>query len=580
MGSYLLLILVMGVVMYGYLNHTLENYLVQGIHDDLLNQARLARMLVGDTNQKLQADAPRLAATIGKEIKARVTIIDLQGVVLGDSEVKQEELRELENHLGRPEIQEALHKGSGSSIRYSATLRMPMLYVAMQFRTSHGESALMRLALPLTALAKTKTTLHAILGVALTLAFFVALVLSYILSTVTSRSLRSMTAIAGQIGRGEIERRIPVTSRDELGELAGVMNEMTDRIEGQLERLATERNRLDTILRGMGEGLMVTDARGVITLINPAFRKLFALREEVEGRLLIDITRHPALNESFRLVFSTKSERLEEIHLPIEGEKVLLTHWVPLLEEGEVQGVVAVFHDISDLKQLEKIRRDFVANVSHELRTPVTVIKGYAETLLDGALTADTKKAARFVEIIHSHSERLAALITDLLALSELESGDFTLSLQPTSVHGAVNHASQLLEAKAGARGIAIDCSAVDQPVQVLADPGRLEQIIINLLDNAVKYTPDNGQIRVTAGEEKGMIVLAVSDNGVGIPSKDLPRIFERFYRVDSARSREQGGTGLGLSIVKHLVQLHGGSINVESEPGKGSVFTIKLKKA
>ncbi len=580
MASYLLILLLVGGVMYGYLNHTLENYMVQGIRDDLLNQVRLARIITADASKQLQNDAPRIVAIIGKEIKARVTIVNLQGVVLGDSEVRQEELKELENHLDRPEIQEAIQKGSGSSIRYSSTLRMPMLYVAQQFVTSHGEAAIIRFALPLNALAKTRASLHAILGASLVIALLISIILSYILSSVTSRSLRSMAAVAGQIGRGEFGRRIPVLNKDELGELATVMNDMTVRIEGQLERLAAEKNRLDTILRGMGEGLMVIDAKGVITLVNPAFRTLFALREEVEERPLIDITRHPALNDAFKLVLATKNERLEEILLPLDEQKILLTHWVPLLDSGEVQGVVAVFHDISELKRLEKIRRDFVANVSHELRTPVTVIKGYAETLLSGALFSEPDKAGRFVEIIHSHSERLASLISDLLALSELESGDLALELAPVSINSAINRARLLLEPKARGKGISIECQVVDDKLQVLADLGRLEQVIINLVDNAIKYSKEHGKVSVAAHEENGTVKLTVSDSGVGIPARELPRIFERFYRVDSARSRDQGGTGLGLSIVKHIVQLHGGTIAVESEPGKGSVFTVSLKSA
>jgi two-component system phosphate regulon sensor histidine kinase PhoR len=388
-----------------------------------------------------------------------------------------------------------------------------------------------------------------------------------------------MAGIAAQIGNGEFGRRVPVMGRDEVGELAVVMNEMAARIESELKRVAAEKNRLDTILRGMGEGVMVTDYRGVITLVNPAFRNLFDLRQDVEGKPLIDITRHPSFHEAFKKLIGTKSEHLEEFALPLNGGKTVLTHWVPLLENETLQGVVAVFHDISNLKRLEKIRRDFVANVSHELRTPVTVIKGYAETLLDGVMTTDPEQAAVFLEKIHRHSGRLASLIGDLLILSELESVVFPPEASPVAIWPVVDHACALLEEKALSKKISIVQPAGRETLQVLAERAKLEQVLVNLLDNAIKYTPENGSITISSTESNGMVNISVSDTGIGIPDKDLPRIFERFYRVDAARSREQGGTGLGLAIVKHIVQLYGGSVSVESSPGKGSTFSFTLKK-
>jgi len=503
----------------------------------------------------------------------------MQGEVLGDSEVKPGELRELENHLNRPEVQQALKSGQGDAIRYSSTLQTPMLYVAFPFPPP-GEEGILRLALPLAALKKAEASLHAILAASLALAALISLLLSYLLSHVISSSLRTMAAVAAQLGKGEFGRRIPLKSRDELGELATVMNDMAVRIEGQLASLSAEKNRLNTILRGMGEGLIVCDARGVITLVNPAFHALFSVKEEVEGRPLIEISRHPALHRAFQQVIVSKNERFEEITLTLAEEKSVLTHWVPLLAKGEIQGVVAVFHDITDLKRLERVRRDFVANVSHELRTPVTVIKGYAETLLTGVLNEDPGQARRFVEIINSHSARMTNLVNDLLALSELESGGIALQLGPISLNGTFRTAQRLLESKAHHKGITISLASDAEQQRVLADQGKLEQVLINLVDNAIKYTPAHGSIAISAVDAGNLLKISVTDSGIGIPPKDLPRIFERFYRVDEARSRELGGTGLGLAIVKHIVQLHGGSISVESTPGKGSTFSFTLTKA
>lgn len=578
LASHLLVALSMGGVLYAYLNHTLGNYMVGEIREGLLSEARLARLTAVKEIGAMSKDAPAAASAIARETRSRVTIISLAGEVLGDSEVRPAQLKELDNHLNRPEVREALKKGEGNAIRYSSTLRTQMLYVAFPF-TAGGEGGVLRLALPLSALDKTRGSLRTILAVSLAFATFISFLLSYVLSNVTSRSLRNMAATAARIGRGEFGKRIPITSRDEIGELARVMNDMAVRIEGQLASISAEKNRLDTILRGMGEGLMVTDARGIVTLVNPAFRTLFAIRNEVEGRPLIEITRHPALHDAFNIVVETRNERLEEITLQSDQGKTVLIHWVPLMEKGELQGVVAVFHDISDLKRLERVRKDFVANVSHELRTPVTVIRGYADTLLSDLRQTTPEQLARFIEIIHRHSERLASLIGDLLILSELESGSMSMELSPTGIEGAVRHAYLLLEEKAQDKGIAVDWSRTAAAPQVLADRGRLEQVLVNLLDNAIKYTPEKGSVTISAAEAENMVKVSVTDTGIGIPPKDLPRLFERFYRVDTARSREQGGTGLGLSIVKHIVQLHGGTVAVECTSGKGSTFSFTLKK-
>lgn len=580
MASYLFLVLFIGGVFFAYLSHTLNHHLTAEIRQNLATEARLTQMIARRDMGRMRDDAPAVAAAISREARARVTIILASGEVVGDSDIAPDQLKGLENHLDRPEVQQALKSGSGEAIRYSATVKTPMLYVAVPLKTAGGEEGFVRLSLPLTALEQATGSIRTLLGASLAVSLLVALVLSYILSRVTSRSLRTITILAKQIGKGNFSRRIPVPTRDEVGELARVMNDMAARIEEQLERTSAERNRLDTILRGMGEGLMVSDANGLITMVNPAFLDLFSLKESVEGRHIIEIARHPALNDAFKAIVASRDERIEKMTLVLGEEKHVLTHWVPLVNDGELQGVVAVFHDITDLTKLENIRRDFVANVSHELRTPVTVIKGYAEALIDGTMESDPERARKFVQIILSHSERLAALIGDLLTLSQLEAGSMNLEKTTIRPDQVAKHALELLQPKATQKGIAIDCSGMAGAPPVLADPGRLEQVMVNLLDNAIKYTPQGGSISFTVAGEERMVRIGVKDTGVGIPPKDLPRIFERFYRVDTARSRDEGGTGLGLSIVKHIVQLHGGTAGVESEPGKGSEFWFTLKKA
>ena len=417
-----------------------------------------------------------------------------------------------------------------------------------------------------------------LLGISLTLVLFLVLA-DYLHFAQTTRTLHELAQAAGRIGKGEGSRRLAVETGDAAGHLAGVLNEVALRIEGELVRIKEERNRLNAILRGIGEGIMVADVSGCITLVNPAFKALFSLSEEVEGRALIDISRHPALHDTFREVIANQAERFEELLLRSAEEKTVLTHWVPLTENGGLQGVVVVFHDISEIRQLENIRKDFVANVSHELRTPITIIKGYAETLLAGALESSPQQAARFVSIIASHAERLATLVSDLLTLSHLESGNMPLETRSVNLPALAGHVAHLLEPKWQEKGIRVEVAGLGGAPLVLADPGRLEQVLVNLLDNAIKYTPAGGTVSLSAAEEGNLVRFGVHDTGIGIPSRDLSRIFERFYRVDASRSRDQGGTGLGLSIVKHLVQMQGGSVSVQSS-GQGSSFFFTLKRA
>ncbi|MFZ2948185.1 MAG: ATP-binding protein, partial [Desulfuromonadaceae bacterium] len=539
---------------------------------------QLARLLV--MNDKLATPPQPLAESIGSTIKARVTIIAPDGTVIGDSDVGPARLAQLENHLRRPEVQEALRNGSGSAVRYSETLRTSMLYSAVTYGGGTVEGVI-RLAMPLEYLASARSTLHGVVGGATLVTICIALLFSYVLSNLTSKPLRDMADVAARIGHGESKTRIPVLSNDEIGMLAGVLNDMSERIEDQVQRLSSEKQRLDTILSSMGEGIMVTAPDGVITLVNPAFRRLFSITGEVEGKKLVEISRHPDLLEAFNdLGKPDVNELVREISLQ-PNDCTLFTHWVPLDVDGIRQGIVAVFHDISDLKKMENMRRDFVANVSHELRTPVTVIKGYAETLLDGILTSDPARAVRFVEIISSHSERLTNLINDILTLSSLETKEAQVDLNPIDVSETITKTCRLLQERALQKNIAIVNETAGAAVpRVMADQGRLEQVVVNLLENAIKYTPEGGTVRLNTEDSGAFVRVSVADTGIGIPFKDLPRIFERFYRVDEARTREQGGTGLGLAIVKHIVQLHGGDVSVASEPGRGSIFSFTLRKA
>jgi len=577
MLSYLLLILLLTGFYYFSFDRSARTYFLAESRENLASQTRLAKLF---TEHELRVMPPQqLAEKVGRTIKARVTLINRSGTVTGDSDVSQARLTGLENHLARPEVQEALRTGSGSSIRYSDTLNTSMLYSALTY-SDGTNSGIIRLALPLDYLADATTSLHRMTGGALATAILLALGFSLILSKITSDPLREMAAAAARIGKQEGYSHIPVTSRDEIGALATVLNDMTQRIDHQMHSLASEKRRLDTILRGMGEGVMVTTTDGTITLVNPAFREMFGISGEVEGKRLIEISRNSDLQSAFHDLSVSGKDLTREIHIP-PGNVTLLTHWVPLMVDSSGDGVVAVFHDITDMKYVEEMRRDFVANVSHELRTPVSVIKGYAETLmLDGVLASEPERAMRFVQIIHNHAERLTTLINDILTLSCLESKTAALDLNDLDIAGTANKSCMLLAANAAAKSIRIQNEVGPGLPRVMADQGRLEQVLVNLIDNAVKYTPEGGGVRIFAEQGESFVRISVEDSGIGIPSKDLPRIFERFYRVDEGRSRDKGGTGLGLSIAKHIIQLHGGEMTVASVPGKGSTFSFTLNIA
>jgi two-component system phosphate regulon sensor histidine kinase PhoR len=571
LATYLLVLLVMSGTLFLYLEQTLEQQLLGTLRENLFREAELIALL---------SAAPSGAAPpirlISERSAGRVSLIAATGEVLADSGVTDADLPTLENHEQRPEIVAARASGRGSAVRHSTTTGEDLLYVAVLRTPTDPQSGFIRLALPLQEVAKAKAALRQSLALALLLAGALATGLSLLLFQAVTRRLERLRAGAIRFGAGDFRSKLTMESDDELGELAAVMNTMAERLQLQMESLAAQSHRLDTILRGMGEGLLVIDRDGTVRLFNPAFSALFALPEKALGRPLVEISRHPSLHATFRRILATRKEERVELTLPEGKVTTLLTHWVPLLEEGGLIGVVAVFHDISELKRLEGIRRDFVANVSHELRTPVTVIRGYAETLGSGLISSDPATATRFAAVIRTHAERLTALISDLLTLSQLEVQGASLTLISTNLQERVHRSCALIEAQAEAKGIKLHCAPIPA-VQVLADPPRLEQILFNLLDNAVKYTPAGGEVIISATLAEGTIEVSISDNGPGIPPAAQERIFERFYRVDAGRSRDDGGTGLGLAIVKHLVGQHGGTVRVANRPGGGSIFTITL---
>ncbi len=410
------------------------------------------------------------------------------------------------------------------------------------------------------------------------LAYFLARSLTHPIFEVAKRAIQLVSSTFG--------KEAQVNSTDELESLSKAIGEMGTRSRSKIEEISKEKDYLQTILKGMVEGVLVVDGRGRILMVNDALRRLLSLSKDVSDKMPLEIIRNAELEGAIRKAIQDGENIALELDLNKSGEKTIEVNVVSILpsstrmdEDSEgIRGAIAVFHDITRLKQLEKIRQDFVANVSHELRTPLTTIKGYAETLLDGALKED--QAFQFVQVIKRHTDRLTKIVEDLLMLSRIETKEFQLKMEAIPLRDFIDDVVDFVKEPAEKNEISLSRNEIPSSLAVQADRGHLEQILINLLDNAIKYTPAGGRVTVSAVEKDSKdFQFSVEDNGIGIPKEDLSRIFERFYRVDKGRSKELGGTGLGLAIVKHLVQAHGGSVWAESQLGKGSTFYFTLPK-
>ena len=410
--------------------------------------------------------------------------------------------------------------------------------------------------------------------------------LAYLILKFMTRPIQVVSDLANRVASGSLDEGMPAESDDELGRLSKAIHEMSLQLRNKIEEISREKDYLHTLLSGIMEGVLVVDARGRIVMVNHALRQLLSLPSHVEDRTPLEVIRNAELEGALRQVLRDGGNTTLELSLPSPEGKTFEVNVVGISPspEGRVKeeegrrGVIAVFHDITRLKELEKIRRDFVANVSHELRTPLTTIKGYAETLLEGALKEQV--ASQFVQVIKRHSDRLEKIVDDLLILSKIESKEFQLKMESLSVSDLIGDVLDFLKEPLNKKKISASVGEVPSTLLVYGDRQYLEQVLINILDNAIKYGREEGKVIISCVlDDQNEIQISVRDDGIGIPREDLPRIFERFYRVDKGRSQELGGTGLGLSIVKHIVQAHGGKVWAESRPGEGSTFYFTLPK-
>ena len=519
------------------------------------------------------ADEPSLDAEadrLGELISARVTFIAEDGRVVGDSTQTEAELRTLENHLTRPEVVAARDHGFGSSERYSGTISTDMVYVAV--RATHPVVTYVRLALPLTDVdAQLAAIVRATLG-ALAASIPLALLVSWFFSTSLSRRVSAIARVAERYSSGDLTRPIYDHGSDELGTVARALDDSVQQLGGRIEELSRDRARMEAILSGMVEGVLVVDRQGRLQLVNRAAQQMLRVEPSATGRPYLEVIRHPDIAAQLTAALHGEEIGGQELTLARDPARTLLTRAAPVT--GPSGGAVLVLHDITDLRRADQIRRDFVANVSHELRTPLTAIRGYVEALLDGP--ADAENTHKFLEIIARHSTRMERLVKDLLRLARLDARQELLETAHCDIKQIFSAVTADLAPTIEDKGQRITLDVVPEARHVDGDPAKLHDIIRNLVENAVNYSPEGAEVRLGAAQQNGTYTITVADSGPGIPNEDLTRVFERFYRVDKSRSRP-GGTGLGLAIVKHLVELHGGEAVAENRPEGGAVFTIKL---
>lgn len=572
--SYLFITLAALLVVSVFALNSLSGFFYREKNADLVSRARLFRsqvrteVLAGD---RMTLDRQCKAA--GQDSGTRITVILSTGQVAGDTD---SDPLTMDSHNDRPEIVEALKGDEGSAVRWSSTLKQNMMYVAVPVFRENVVAAVVRTSVPVSSIdAQMKKTRLTIGAVALVSALFAALV-SFLAARRITRPIEDMTRGAEQFETGHLEHRLYVPETAELGALAQAMNSMADQLHERIGKETRRKNELIAVLSGMAEGVIAVDLQDSIISINPSAAGFFSLASPVPaGKSISDLVRNLAFLDFFDRARHAMESLEADIPLNDREKRIIHIRTSPLVDEKDLRsGTLIVFSDVTTLRRLETMRRDFAANVSHEIRTPLTSIRGFVETLLtDGDSLSDNQR--HFLAIIDRNVNRLMAIIDDLLQLARIEKEGRELRKSVAPLRPVLESVVMALKHAAEKKDIRLDLDC-DPGLSVAMDHSMIEQAVLNLVDNALKYTDSHGAVRISA-ERGDMVRIRVSDTGYGIEREHLPRLFERFYRTDKARSRQQGGTGLGLAIVKHIILAHKGDVTVESTPGQGSMFTLHL---
>jgi two-component system phosphate regulon sensor histidine kinase PhoR len=575
--AYLLIIVGSLVAVTWYASSELGRFYLNQTENVLEARAYLLRDQISNLLRPLE---PELIDAVCKEAgqlsATRITVILPDGTVVGDS---RETPRFMDNHSNREEVAPALKGVPGKSIRFSNTLHQKMMYVAVPVKSDEHVQAVIRAAVSLTSLDEALTSVRLKIAFGGFMIAVLAALVSLAVARRISQPIEEIKRGAAHFADGDLTHRLPSPDTEEMAGLTETLNRMAAQLDERIKTVFQQRNELEAVLSSMLEGVIAVDRNERIINMNPAAGRMFDCDpSKVQGRNIQEVVRNLAIQRFVTRVLTTSEAISDDFILYRAEERTLNIHSSPLYDASSVQiGALLVMNDVTQLRHLENVRRDFVANVSHEIKTPLTAIKGFVETLQQGTVE-DKAEQERFLGIVLKHVNRLGAILEDLLALSrmEQENGIEEVRLSTGNIKDVIQTAIQVCQPKAAARGITISVDAAED-LSANLDATLLEQAFVNLIDNAVKYSDDGNQVRISAAQKKREVTIMFVDQGSGIPSKHLPRLFERFYRVDKARSRKLGGTGLGLAIVKHIVQAHGGHITVESSLGQGSTFTVHL---
>jgi two-component system phosphate regulon sensor histidine kinase PhoR len=573
-------IVVTAAIMDLLLTNKVEQDLRAEIRQSLEVRTRLLRAIA--RSSLLDAPEPDFQTRIrdlGQETGTRFTVIRADGTVIADS---QENPASMDNHGRRPEVLEALTNSSGMATRLSATTGFEMMYCALTVPENGRVIGFVRVSIPLQWVQEWMGHLRRLIAFGAILAAGCSLILGLFFTRRVTQPLHAITVAAEAIAGGDYGRRVRIDGSDEIGKLARAFNTMAGEMRERMETVTRDRNQLAAILGGMVEGVVAIDQNERILHLNDVARRLLGVpRDGGIGKPVWEATRLHTIHELLGRAMRTGQDIVDDLHVPFGARDLVVgVHASPLRSgEGQVVGAVVVLHDVTELRRLEAVRRDFVANVSHELKTPLTAIHGIVETLLDDE-AMEAAQQRRFLAKIHDQSAQMATLVTDLLTLARVESKESALSQEPLDLREQATESARLLQPEVEAKGHRLTLDLPDSPVRIVGDEKAVRQIIGNLLDNAIKYTPEGGRIGVRVRAEGEQAVIEVQDTGIGIEPRHQDRIFERFYRVDKGRSRALGGTGLGLSIVKHMTSALGGEVAVESTPGEGSTFRVRLPLA
>lgn len=561
-ATYLVIIALSFLVLNLFARDEIKKVMTAQIESQLTAYAQLVDLNpTGQTYQQLK----QIARISG----ARVTLIDADGKVLADSE---KETAGLENHLNRPEIQEARLKGKGESVRYSTTVGVDMLFIAVPVIVESTITGYVRLARPLYDVRNTIEKVYNSFFMAMLIIAFLSLIIAVLFSYRLAAPIKAMERFTERLREGIPEgAAIFLNTTDETRKLADNINYLVDELNAKIKLANEESSKLVAAFASMTEGVMILDAEERIEVVNQAMSNMLAMQYgDITGKTLMEAFRNADLQKAFLKFKESRETVFQEITLGNIQPVILSVSITGVKSNIDLEKTMIVFHDVTRLKKLERVRVDFVANVTHEIRTPLTAILGYLETLRDGAIS-NPDEAQKFIDIILKHAERLNRLVEDLLTISKIELGEVKFHLENISVGEAVNHVMPIIAPHAKVKNITLENLMPEIISRIKADKDRISQIFINILDNAVKFTPENGKVTIAAEETKEYVAVTISDTGIGIPREEIERLGERFYRVDRNRSRELGGTGLGLSIVKHLMIAHGGKMEITSQLGQGT---------